>query len=228
MAWGVHSFTACGAICGFLSLQATYARHWREALLWLVVGIVIDACDGTFARLLRVKQVLPNFDGELLDNLIDYLNYVFVPAVILHVANLLPKDISIPAAVAVCLASAYQFCQRDAKTTDHFFLGFPSYWNVLVLYLLALHLSPLVNLAIVVLLIVLVFVPVKYIYVNRTRPFQKLTLTLTVIWAATMLRILWHLPDPNQTLVIGSLLYVAYYACLSLYLTARAKLSPTA
>ncbi|MGI9473232.1 MAG: CDP-alcohol phosphatidyltransferase family protein [Rubripirellula sp.] len=221
MAWGVHLFTACGVICCLLAIEATYAMQWRTALIWLVVGVAIDAIDGTLARLVRVNEVLPAFDGALLDNVIDFANYVIVPALILHRASLLPPSVSLIVASAICLASAYQFCQADAKTTDHYFRGFPSYWNVTVLYLLALHLPDTTNLAIIVSLIALVFVPIKYIYVTRTLSFQKLTLTLTMAWSGMMLVILWQLPDPNRVILYASLIYVAYYASMSVYLTFR-------
>jgi phosphatidylcholine synthase len=139
------------------------------------MAVIIDAVDGTFARLVDVKAVLPNFDGTLLDNLVDYANYVIVPAWIIHRAHLVPDGISLCIASSICLASCYQFCQNNAKTSDHFFRGFPSYWNVVSLYLLALGLSPLLNLAIVVTLIFMVFVPVKYIYVTRTREYRAIT-----------------------------------------------------
>ena len=227
LAWSVHLLTACGVLCCLLAIEATYQSQWRVALFWLVVGVAIDAIDGTFARMFRVKEVLPHFDGALLDNVIDYANYVIVPALMLHRAELLPDAVSLSVSGCVCLASAYQFCQEDAKTPDHFFMGFPSYWNVTVLYLLALRLPQEWNLGIVLGLIVLVFVPIKYIYVTRTIPLRRPTLVLTMLWSGLMLVVLWQLPDPNQALVGLSLLYVLYYAGASLWLTFANRSSPS-
>ena len=135
--------------------------------------------------------------------------------------------VSLTVSGSVCLASAYQFCQADAKTPDHYFLGFPSYWNVTVLYLLALRLPQAWNLGIVLILVVLVFVPIKYIYVTRTIPWRRLTLVLTMLWSGMMLFILWQLPEPHQTFVLLSLGYVVYYAGASLWLTYVGHLSPS-
>lgn len=221
LAWSVHLLTASGVVCCLLALEATYAGNWRAALAWLVLAIVIDSIDGTFARICKVKQVLPHFDGALLDNLVDFTNYVIVPALIIHRAGLLPESTSFWMACAICLASAYQFCQHDAKTPDHYFKGFPSYWNIAALYLLSMGLTRQVNLVIIASLIVLVFVPIKYIYVTRTRIYQSITWPLTVIWGIMALVMLWQLPNPNQALVWSSLLYVCYYTGMSFYLTFR-------
>jgi phosphatidylcholine synthase len=221
LAWCVHLLTASGVVCCLFALEATGQSQWRTALAWLVLAVIIDAADGTFARLVDVKAVLPNFDGTLLDNVVDYANYVIVPAWIIHRAHLVPDGISLYIASSICLASCYQFCQNDAKTSDHFFKGFPSYWNVVALYLLALGLSPLQNLAIVAALVVMVFVPIKYIYVTRTREYRTITFPLTAIWAVMALVTLWQLPNPQPLLVWSSMLYLLYYFCISLSLTLR-------
>jgi len=222
-AWGVHLLTACGAVCCLLALEAAANTAWRVAFAWLAVAVLIDAVDGALARWVRVKEVLPHFDGALLDNILDYGSYVLVPAMILHWSGLLPAPWSIPAAATICIVSAYQFCQRDAKTADHFFRGFPSYWNIVALYLFALRLQPVANLAIVCGLAILVFVPVKYLYPSRTKPYRRLTLLLTLCWGVSLAVILWELPSPQQWLVNLSLLYVAYYVGMSVFLSLRSQ-----
>lgn len=219
LAWGVHLFTASGAVFCLLAMNAGAGQSWREAFAWLTLAVFIDAVDGFLARSARVKKVLPQFDGALLDNLIDYASYVLVPAFLLFRAELLPAAFSFWGAAAIVLASAYQFCQADAKTADHYFKGFPSYWNVTVLYLLALGLDPRANLAIVAVLIILVFVPIRYVYPSRTPQFQTWTLTLGALWALSVIAIVWQLLAPPQWLLGASLLYVAYYFGVSLYLT---------
>ncbi len=204
-----------------LATDAGWQGHWRAAFAWLTAAVLVDAVDGTLARLVRVKQVLPNFDGALLDNTIDYVSYVFAPVLLMHWAKLLPTGLSFWTGAAVCIVSAFQFCRTDAKTTDHYFKGFPSYWNVAVLYLMALRLDPVANLAVVGTLIVMVFVPIKYVYPSRTPHWRICTITLTTVWGAMVLTIIWQLPDPAPWLVHVSLLYVAYYLGLSLFLMFR-------
>lgn len=221
MAWGVHLLTASGIVCCLLATEAGWRADWRPAFAWLVLAVLIDSVDGTLARLVRVKEVLPRFDGTLLDSTIDYVTYAFVPALLMHWAGVLPEQLSFWTASAVCVASAFQFCQADAKTPDHFFTGFPSYWNVTVLYLMSLGLDPAVNLAVVGLLIVLVFVPMKYLYPSRTPQLHKCTLWLTSVWGVMVVAIVWQLPRPSLWLVCASLLYVVYYFAASGFLMFR-------
>jgi len=223
-AWSVHLLTATGAVCCLLAMNATTTASWRLAFFWLAVAVIIDAVDGFLARLFRVKQTLPAFNGELLDNIVDFGSYVLVPAFILHQAELLPSQLSVWAASGVVLASAYQFCQESAKTADHFFTGFPSYWNVAVLYLMAFQSAVYVNLAVVVLLVVLVFIPIKYVYPTRTTRFRGLTLTLATLWGLALMTIIWQLPAPHTLLVFGSLIFVVYYVGLSVFLRVRRPL----
>ncbi len=141
--WLVHAFTATGALLAYLALEAGIAGDARAALLWLVAATAIDAVDGVFARLARVKERTPLFDGALLDNIIDYLTFVFVPVVLLRHSALLPDGpAGLAVAAAVLLSSAYGFCRLDAKTADHFFTGFPSYWNIVAAYMIAFRLRP--------------------------------------------------------------------------------------
>jgi phosphatidylcholine synthase len=121
------------------------------------------------------------------------------------------------------LASAYGFCQKEAKTSDNYFLGFPSYWNIVVLYLLALRTPVGFNAAIVLFLAVMVFVPIKYIYPSRTAVFQRLTVTLGIVWAALVALTLYYLPEPPRAIVYASLFFPLYYALLSFFLSARTR-----
>lgn len=216
-AWAVHFFTATGAVWALLAIQAIFAARWREAFVWMIVAVVVDGVDGTFARWVKVRHVLPYFDGALLDNLTDYLNYVIVPALLLSRSELLPRSWGMPAAAVIALASGYQFCREDAKTPDHHFRGFPSYWNVAVFYLFVFGLSPWSNLAILAALTVLIFVPVKYVYPSRTDRLPRLTLSLTAIWGLLIVAMVATVPATPRWLVGGSLLYVVYYVALSLY-----------
>lgn len=216
LAWSVHLLTASGAVWGFLAMEAAFESAWRVAFLWMLVAVAVDAIDGPLARLFRVKELIPHFDGALLDNIIDYLNYVVVPVVIIRQANFLPEGFSFWVTASILLASAYQFCQASAKTSDCYFTGFPSYWNITVFYLLVLQTNPVWNLAILGLFAVLVFVPIKYIHPSRSKRFRAATMTLTIIWCAMVLTILFQFPKPSPGLIYCSLIYVAYYFGMSL------------
>ena len=145
-AWGVHLFTASGAVAGLLACDRIAANDFRGAFILMAIAIVIDSADGTLARLVKVRERIPFFDGALLDNIVDYFNYVAVPLFLMLRAGLLPHTaIGFFAGSIAVLASAYGFSRDDAKTDDHYFLGFPSYWNLVALYLFCLALTPRMN-----------------------------------------------------------------------------------
>lgn len=221
LAWSVHALTASGAVMGLASMQAAIAGDFRAAFLWLVATTAVDAVDGWLARLAQVGRHTPGFDGARLDDIVDYLTYVFVPAAILLRAELLPPALAWPAAAAVLLSSAYGFSRTNAKTADHFFTGFPSYWNIVALYLFTLGLAPALNAAIVMTLAVLVFVPIGYVYPSRTKTWRVPTLVLGGVWATLMLWVVWRLPQISALAVAASLLYPLYYAVLSVVLHVR-------
>jgi len=219
-AWAVHLMTAFGAAAGLMALIAIANERWRLAFIWMGVTLFIDSVDGSLARRCKVKEVLPQFDGALLDNIVDYFTYVIVPAYFLYQANVMPLGFRLLSALMITLASAYQFCQSDAKTDDHYFKGFPSYWNVAVLYLFLFDWPEWVNLGIIVVLTVAVFVPLKYLYPSRTRTLKPLTLALTAVWGIIMIVILarYRSPIAHSVLLNVSFLYVIYYLAMSAYL----------
>ena len=221
LAWGVHLFTATGAIWGLLAIIATIQHNWQVAFFWLGAAALVDSIDGAMARRFRVAGLTPGFDGALLDNIIDYQTYVLVPALFLYESSLLPPSLMLVGVAMVILASAFQFCQSDAKTEDHAFKGFPSYWNVVVFYLFMLEIGAWFNLAVITICCILVFVPIKYIYPSRMRRYQRPTLLLTAMWGMLLLTALLQYPDFQPWLVWSSLLYVVYYIGLSLYLMIR-------
>src|SRR3989304_8049502 len=142
LAWLVHLYTASGAVLAFFALLLIEQGKFPEAFSLLALAVLIDASDGTLARLARVKEVIPWFDGDRLEDIIDYLNYVLIPCLFLLRADLLPEKIALGVVALPLLASAYGFCPKEAKTSDHFFLGFPSYWNIVAFYFYVLETSP--------------------------------------------------------------------------------------
>ena len=220
LAWSVHLFTGTGAVWGLLTILAIFEENWRMVIWWMIVAMIVDGVDGMFARWFHVKEYASNLDGALLDNMIDYLNYVVVAALILIKApHLLPAGFTLAIAFAILLTSGYQFTQVDAKTDDesYFFKGFPSLWNFLVLYLMLLGLSPWFNLAILVACNILVFVPIKYIYPSRNNRLRRLTLALTYLFGVIGVWGLVQYPDVPEWVISVSFLYLAYYALLSLF-----------
>jgi phosphatidylcholine synthase len=220
LAWSVHLFTATGAIWGFLTLLAIFDQNWRAAILWIIVAMFVDGFDGMLARWFHVKEYARGVDGALLDNIIDYLNYVVVAALILiRAPKILPPGFEMVGAVTILLTSAYQFTQVDAKTDEQsfFFKGFPSVWNFLVIYMMLLGLNPWINLTLLVICNVLVFVPVKYLYPSRNTRWRRLTLGLTYLYGAMGVWALLQYPSVPQWVVWISLVYVAYYVLLSFF-----------
>jgi phosphatidylcholine synthase len=215
--WTAHLYTGLGAACALLATLATLRADYRAAFFWLAVQIAIDATDGLLARALQVKERLPHFDGARLDDIIDYLTYVFVPVLIALHAGLLPTAVGVWVGTAVLLASGYGFGQTAAKvkTTDYFFTGFPSYWNIVVFYLYMLAWQPAVNAAILLVFAVLVFVPLRYVYPSRTTRLAGFTIGLGLVWGAMLSWVLWRLPEHETGWTLASLMFPAYYLALS-------------
>jgi len=219
-AWFAHLYTALGAGTALAATLAVIDGKYREAFLWLALAVFIDTTDGVLARWLRVKERLPSFDGGHLDDIVDYLTYVFVPVLLVLRAELLPSTVAVWVGLVVLLASAYGFSNVDAKVRgeDYFFTGFPSYWNIVAVYLYVWRLPPLAAAAILLGLAVLVFVPVRYVYPSRTVTWQGLTLTLGALWAVCIVVTVWQLPSTAGPWLTVSLIFPVYYTALSLWL----------
>jgi phosphatidylcholine synthase len=221
LAWSVHLYTALGAVAALGALLATVRGDVRVAFLWMAVALAIDSSDGALARRFRVKEVVPEFDGARLDDIVDYLNYVVVPMFFAVEIGLFPAAWAPAIAAAPLLASGYGFAHAGAKTADHFFTGFPSYWNIAVFYMYAIGAAPWANALAIVVLSALVFVPIGYLYPSRQPFLRPLTITLGIAWGAALLIALLRLPAASPTLVWGSFAFLVYYFALSFYLNAR-------
>jgi phosphatidylcholine synthase len=222
-AYSVHLFTATGAVFGFLALLAVIQHEWRWMVVWMVASMIVDGLDGFLARRADTKTYAAKFDGALMDNIIDYFTYVVVPALFLYESEVLPPGWGIIGASAILLASAFQFSQTDAKTEDHFFTGFPSYWNIVAIYALVLGLDPWVNLMILLLLVVLVFIPIKYVYPTRSTQYR--TLTLSLIGVLVVIGIWGWISYPNipDWVIWLTFAIFGYYFGLSLWLTYKTR-----
>jgi phosphatidylcholine synthase len=220
-AWLAHLFTASGIVLAFLAAASIFEHDYRAAFFWLWLQVAVDAVDGLVARRARVSDVIPWFDGAKLDDIIDYVSYVFVPALFVWRALLVPDALAVPVASAMLLSSAYGFNRTDAKTDDHFFTGFPSYWNIVVFYLFVAQWAPAVNAALLVAFAVLVFVPIRYLYPSRTTVLRRSTNALAIVWGALLLLMLWQHPDVSRPVFWLSWVFPAYYGVLSVVLNSR-------
>jgi len=229
LGWAVHGYTASGAVLGLLAVEFAATGRFRAAFVAMALATVIDSSDGPMARGLRLRQLIPQFDGALLDNLVDYLTYVIAPVFLMLQARLMPSGLAGWAiAAAIVVSSAFGFCRVDAKTADNYFRGFPSYWNLVAFYLYCFAFGRAVNAAIVLVLAGLVWVPSKYIYPNRTLRLRPLTLSLAAVWAVLVAIILFELPHPKPLLVWCSFGFIGYYLVVSFALSIqnRRALSP--
>ncbi len=220
----VHLYTASGSVLALIIVLAAFDGDAVTALWIGLAALVVDGTDGMLARTARVKETIPWFDGARLDDIVDYLTYVFAPVVLLWTTGALPDGAPgwVLAALPL-LASSYQFCRVDAKTDDHTFLGFPSYWNVVAFYAIVLDLERVTVAIILVVCSVLVFVPVRYLYPSRTQAFRSLSLVLTAVWIGTYALLLVEYPSVNPLVVAVSLAYLGYYLAVSGYLTVAAR-----
>lgn len=218
LAWGVHFFTASGAVVGALALLAISAGELDNAALLMLFALFIDAVDGSLARAVGVSEVLPDVDGRRLDDIVDFLNFVIVPVVFMTSAGSLPGWGWVAAPI---LASAYGFSQASAKTEDDFFLGWPSYWNVVALYCWLLDLSTTTGAFWLVVCSIGIFLPFKYVYPSKMkRPIFKHTLTAGgFVWAG-LLGFTILAPDLGARLYLVeiSFAYLVYYMALSIWL----------
>ncbi len=225
-AWGVHAYTALGAVLGLLSIEYAAQLDFRASFVAMAFAVAIDSSDGVLARAVKIRQRVPMFDGTLLDNVVDYLTYVAAPVFLMLRAGLLiPGHGGLVLGSLVMLASAYGFCRVNAKTDDHYFLGFPSYWNLVAFYLFCLHFPVIVNSMIVAAFAAMVFVPIKFIYPSRTVPLRPLTVTLGIIWGVVTIAMLPMLPAVNRVLLYVSLSYIVYYLVVSFVLHGREVLA---
>ena len=203
-AFAVHVFTACGAGCALLALIAAVNAQWAVMFVWLGIALGIDGIDGTFARRLQVAKLLPRWSGDVLDLVVDILNYVFVPAYALAASGLLPKPAAVPLGLLIVVSGALYFADRLMKTSDYYFRGFPALWNVAAFYLFILKPEPWAGAAVIVVLAVLTFVPFHVVHPLRIAHWRGVTTVALAAWAVLALAAVAQ--DLNPPLWIGAAL----------------------
>jgi len=196
-AWAVHGFTASGAVLGFLAIISILNNDLVGAFLWLGLALLIDGIDGALARKIGVLDKTPNIDGSTLDNVIDYLNYVIIPALMIYWFQMVPNGWEIILPAGMFAVSLYTFANINMKTNDYYFSGFPAVWNIVVLYFYILNTHPIINVIIILLLFILTFVPIKFVHPLRVKKIRNLTIFCTVLWSATTLKLVTTNPDIN-------------------------------
>jgi phosphatidylcholine synthase len=182
-AFAVHVFTACGAACALLALIAATGAEWTRMFLWLGVALIVDGVDGTFARRLRVAELLPRWSGDMLDFVVDYTTYVFVPAYAMATGGLLPTSVALTLGLVVTVTGALYFADRRMKTSDSYFRGFPALWNVVAFYLFLLKPAPWLGAFVIVVLAAATFAPIHFVHPVRVPRWRFLNLAALVLWA---------------------------------------------
>ena len=196
-AWAVHSFTASGAVLGFLALISIFNNDQVGSFLWLGLALLVDGLDGTIARKIGVVDKAPNIDGSTLDNLIDYLNYVIIPSLMIYWFQMVPSGWEIIIPAGIFAVSLYTFANINMKTIDYYFSGFPALWNIVVLYFYILNTYLYINLIIIILLSILTFIPIKFVHPLRVKKLRNITIFCTIIWSATTLKLVTTAPEIN-------------------------------
>lgn len=234
LAWCVHGYTALGLVIA-AAIAVLLVRGTPDAFLWsfglMFLATLVDATDGTLARKIHIKEVLPGFDGRKLDDITDFLTYTFLPLMLVWRAEILPAGTEAVLLLPL-LASAYGFCQVEAKTDDGYFLGFPSLWNVVAFYLYLLPMPGWLAVASVVVLALMTFVPSRYLYPSQPGPLNVVSNVLGAVWAVMLIGLLWLLPGDRTTpldttvalLAWSSLFYPAFYMIASWAVTIRIAL----
>ncbi|MFC4893167.1 CDP-alcohol phosphatidyltransferase family protein [Pseudofrancisella aestuarii] len=240
-AWSIHLFTALGAVLGVLaiiySIQAaqaatlsdftSYYYYLKLSLYCVIIAIIIDAVDGTLARTVDIKKLAP-FDGALLDNIIDFTTYSIVPCIWIYVSGVVSESWLIPSIVLITISSSYQFCQPNAKTNDNFFVGFPSYWNIIVMLMLCFQTNQTANQTIILVLSIFSFIPIKYIYLSRLDNISKskivkfITLSYSIIASSITVVAIYLFPQkaPDEFLVI-IITFIIFYIIFSFKLNIK-------
>ena len=212
LAWSVHIFTASGLLTGFMAILAINEKDWRSAMFWLLAALVIDGIDGTFARMFRVKEVLPFMDGKTIDYVIDFATYAIIPAYFFYEAELVTQDWRLPLTFLILMVSALYYGKEGMVSADNYFVGFPVLWNMVVFYLIfVLSCSPLMNALLVVFFAMLHFVPIKFAYPSQASRLKGVTIAATLVFLIALPLLVYYYPERPMWLKIVMILNLCYF-----------------
>jgi phosphatidylcholine synthase len=209
-AFAIHVFTATGAALALLALIFATGGHWAAMFFCLGVALVVDGLDGPLARAFDVQGVLPRWSGETLDIVVDFVTYVFVPAYAIAASGLLPESLAIVAGVVVVISGAVYFADRQMKTEDNYFRGFPVLWNLAAFYLYLLEPQEWLAAALIAALALLTFAPIKFLHPLRVKRLRALNVALLAAWAVLALIALAYNLAPGPY-VVWPLVAIALY-----------------
>ena len=218
----VHIFTVSGVFLSFLALTEAIDGNLPLMFFYLAIALFVDGVDGSLARKVDVKKYTPSINGEILDNIIDFLNYVFVPSFVIYWLGLVPKGLELIIAGLILTVSCYTFANNNIKTSDFYFSGFPALWNVVVLYFYILNTDPFTNLIVILILSILTFIPIKYLHPFRVKKLRKTSLSFLLIWMISTV-ILLYFNNLDETILNISfsfwILTNLYFLLLTIYRT---------
>jgi phosphatidylcholine synthase len=219
-AFAVHVFTACGAACALLALMAAGAGEWPNMFLWLGIALIIDGVDGTLARQLRVAEVLPRWSGDMLDFVVDFTTYVFVPAYAMATGGLLPRLLALPLGLTVAVTGALYFADRRMKTPDNYFRGFPALWNIAAFYLFVLKPPPWAGAIAIAVLAAATFASIHFVHPIRVPRWRLINLAALVLWGLLALVALAQNLDPPGWVAAALSAIAVYFVIAGLLRTA--------
>lgn len=209
-AWGAHGFTATGVVTAFLATIALFENQPKACLLWLGVALIVDGLDGALARKVNVQSVLPGFDGSVLDLVIDYLTYVFIPALFIYRYVPLPDYTLLLTISLILVSSLFCFCNVNMKSKDNYFQGFPAAWNIVTLCLYIISPTPWLTLMTIIGLALLTLTRIKFLHPFRVRRFMPINIAVTSIWLLCSLSLVVNHPYSNS-MVTGLWLAMSAY-----------------
>ncbi|MBV9348056.1 MAG: phosphatidylcholine synthase [Pseudolabrys sp.] len=209
-AFAIHIMTACGAALGLLALVMAVGQQWPAMFFCMGLALLVDGLDGPLAREFKVAETLPRWSGDVLDLVVDYVNYVFVPAYAIAASGLLPDMLSILGAIVIVVTGALYFADRKMKTDGNYFHGFPAAWNLVAFYLFLIEPPAWLGLIMILVLAGLTFAPVFFVHPLRVREARNLSLALLGLWVVLALIALGTNLSPGR-LVTGALIIIAMY-----------------
>ena len=223
----IHLFTISGVVLSFLALIFAIDQNIPAVFFFLALALFVDGIDGTLARSANVQQHTPNINGEILDNIIDFLNYTFIPAFVIYWCGFVPEGMELLSASIVLIVSCYTFANNKVKTKDFYFSGFPALWNVVILYFYILNTSQLANFYLILFFSVLTFIPFKYIHPFRVVQLRKTSLIILLLWMLATIVLLYFPESSSATIILSYVLWAisnTYFLALTVIRTTKDRL----
>ncbi len=215
-AFAIHVFTAIGAALAFLALILATGGHWAAMFFCLGAALIVDGIDGPLARAFKVADVFPRWSGETLDMVVDFVTYVFVPAYAISASGLLPKAVAVVSGLAICVTGAIYFADRQMKTEDNYFRGFPVLWNLAAFYLYVLEPPPWIAAAGIAALLALTFAPIKFLHPLRVTRWRAFNIALLVAWALLAFAAVVTNLSPGPVVTVPLMIIALYFFAVGL------------